>query len=192
MRVFVVEPPAPVVTWEEADRHLQLDGDVSQQALVEGFIAAATGHIDGPDGWLGRAIGVQTLEARFDLFECGRHAARLPYPPALELVSVQYRGADDVLRDGAVIDFELLGEVLVPAGMSFPWEGGSLRREAVRVRYRAGYETLPSAIRAAILLMVGDLFANRETVVTGSGAGAVSVPMSTTVEALLRPFRVFR
>lgn len=66
MRVIVVEPPKPVVTWEEADQHLKLDGDTSQKSFVEGLIAAATAHIDGPDGWLGRALGVQTLEAQVD------------------------------------------------------------------------------------------------------------------------------
>ena len=49
----------------------------------------------------------------------------------------------------------------------------------------------PEAFRArtvAILLMVGDLYRNRET--TGQGASPLgSIPMSTTVEALLAPYR---
>ncbi len=64
-----------------------------------------------------------------------------------------------------------------------------MRREAVRVRYRAGYESLPDAISVAILLMVADLYRNRMT--TQPGTQSV-VPMSTTVEALLGPFRVYR
>mgnify|MGYP003351478400 CR=1 FL=1 len=31
MRVVVITPPAPVVTWEEADQHLRLDGDDEQR-----------------------------------------------------------------------------------------------------------------------------------------------------------------
>jgi len=190
MRVFVVNPPAPVVSWEEADQHLKLSGDTSQQPEVEAMIAAATAHIDGPDGWLGRAIGVQTLEARFETRSC-RATVQLLYRPLIDLVSVQYLDNQDVLQDADPAEFELLGSELAPIGPVFPWQDGSLRREAVRVTYRAGYADLPMAIRAAILLMVGDLYAQRSTVVTGDRAAAVSVPMSTTVETLLSPFRVY-
>jgi hypothetical protein len=188
MRVVVAVPPAPVVTWEEADAHLKLDGDAAQQQLVEGLIAAATAHIDGPDGWLGRAIGVQTLEARFDKTSFGR-SLRLPYPPTGDLVSVFYLDRDEVLQQAALSEFEQLGDELVPAGAVFPWEQGSWRREAVRVRYEAGYKILPPAIRVAILLMVGDLFRNRTTVSIGLSVAAV--PMSASVESLLTPFRVY-
>lgn len=189
MRVFVVEPPAPVVTWEEADQHLKLDGDMSQQTQVKAMIAAATSHIDGPDGWLGRAIGVQTLEARFDLLSCG--SVVLPYPPVIDLVDVKYLDAQNVERPADLEDFEVLGREVVSVASDFPWLGGSMRREAGRIRYRAGYEVIPPAIRAAILLMVGDLYANRESTVSGTSAGAIAVPMSTSVEQLLAPFRVF-
>ncbi|MDO7841083.1 head-tail connector protein [Sphingomonas immobilis] len=186
MRTFVVIPPAPVVAWEEADQHLHLDGDTDQQAEVEAMIAAATGTLDGPTGWLGRALGAQTLEARLDNFGCG--SIRLPYPPMIEIVSVKYvdsAGVEQTVADG---NYELLGESLVSSyGVS--WATPRNQREAVRIRYRAGYEaTLPAQIRAAILLMVGDLYANRATAgPTQFGA----VPMSTTVENLLAPLRVW-
>ena len=71
----------------------------------------------------------------------------------------------------------------------------------MRVRYTAGYvadptanplvAAIPAPIRAALLLMTADLYSNRETVETGVRAAAVAVPMSTTVETLLSPYRVF-
>ena len=61
----------------------------------------------------------------------------------------------------------------------------------MRIQYSAGFTTVPSAIMAALLLMIGDLYSNRQTVETGVRAAAVSVPMSTTVETLLQPYRVF-
>ena len=45
MRVVVVTPPVPVVTWEEAEQHLRLDGDVEQKPMVERLIAAATAGV---------------------------------------------------------------------------------------------------------------------------------------------------
>lgn len=199
MRVSVVIAPDPVVTWEEAQAHLRLDGD-DEQELVTGLIAAATAHIDGPAGWLGRALGLQTLEMCLPSF--GMVSIGLPYPPAVDVVSVEYvDGAGDVVML-ADDDFELRGSLLRPAWpKSWPtaqWRGGD--GETVRVRYRAGYavnpdaepvvSNIPAPIRAAILLMVGDLFHSRASVATGAVMQAV--PMSTTVEVLLQPFRVYR
>ncbi len=185
MRVFVVTPPAPVVTLEEAKRHLRVDGG-DEDVLVQAYIDAATGHIDGPDGWLGRAIGKQVLEARFGS-GCGA-SVRLPYPPFIELVSVSYLDADGVEQMADLGDLEAMGSDLLPASGNWPWSAGTLRRDGVRVRYRAGYEVVPGPLRAAILLMVGDLYRNRETV-AATAMNAVS--MSTSVENLLAPFRVY-
>jgi uncharacterized phiE125 gp8 family phage protein len=185
MRVTVVAPPAPVVTWEEADQHLKLAGDTEEQAYVESLIAAATGHIDVPAGWLGRSIGLQTLEARLDAF-C---EIALPFPPVIDIVSVKYLDTDNVEQTLAPDQYELMGNRLVTA-WNVSWPSWLRRAEAVRIRYRAGYQTVPDPIRAAILLMVGDMFEFRETAQTGS-AQATAVPMSTTVANLLGPFRVW-
>ncbi|MBZ9650004.1 hypothetical protein K9B33_20935 [Sphingobium sp. 3R8] len=188
MRVTVITPPEPVVTPQEAAVHLRLGDSFDERSYLEDIIAAATQHIDGPAGWLGRAIGVQTLETYLPSF--GVTSIVLPYPPAIEIVSIDY-----VDNSGAAItldpaDYELR-TLLRPAWpKSWPsaqWQGCD--GETVRIRYRAGYETIPAPIRAAILLMVGDLFEFRETV--QSGGSVVSIPMSTTVENLLSPFRVW-
>lgn len=191
MRVFVVSPPEPVISLDEAKLHLRVDGP-DEDALITAYVAAATGHIDGPDGWLGRAIGEQTLEVRFSLLSrpaCNVWAIRLPFGPVIDLVAVRYLDSQGDVLEAELDDFVLYGDEVEPAGSSYPWEGGSMQREAGRIQYRAGYAALPPAIRAAILLMTGDLYANRETASTGAGPSAIS--MSTTVENLLAPFRVY-
>jgi len=185
MRVVVVAPPDPVVTWEEADAHLRLGGDTSQQPQVEAMVAAATQHLDAPDGWLGRALGRQALEARLDRF--GGCPIALAYPPIVSIESVTYldgTGAEQVC-DADV--YELRGAVLGTAwGKSWPSTG--CHPEAVRIRYVAGYETLPAPIGAAILIMTADLYAGRDEFLAGALA---TVPMSITVERLLAPYRIW-
>jgi hypothetical protein len=56
------------------------------------------------------------------------------------------------------------------------------------VRYRAGYDPVPAAIISAVLLMVGDLYANRETASEGLKS---EIQMSATVQNLLAPYRVY-
>ncbi len=200
MRVAVVIPPLPVVTWEEAKAHLKLDDD-SEKALVEGMIDAATQHIDGPDGWLGRALGLQTLEMFLPSF--GVTSIAVPVPPAVDVVSVEYVDAAGETAMLDVDDYELTGNLLRPAWTrSWPtaqWRGCD--GEPVRIRYRAGYAVnpdsdpvvpnIPAPIRAAILLMVGDLHRFRGTA-SDMNINATAIPMSLTVQSLLQPYRVYR
>lgn len=188
MRVVVVTPPEPVISFEEAAQHLKLGGNQAERALVEGMIAAATATIDGPDGWLGRSLGAQTIQARLDAFHGSE--IRLPYGPVLDLVSVEYLNASDEPVQADPDDFDLLGDVIVPFGSEWPWAGCSTRREAIRIEYLAGYEdAIPPAARAALLLMIGDLYRNRDTTAVVQMS---KVPMSTSVESLLEPLRVYR
>jgi uncharacterized phiE125 gp8 family phage protein len=178
MRVVVVEAPAPVVTWEMAEQHLKLDGDDTQKDYVEGLIAAATGLLDGPEGWLGRAIGMQTLEAY--LPTPLRHAVvQLPYRPIVDLVQVETQAgaAWEAMEpaayslDGIAVSFRYRSTTLTAAA-----PGG------LRIRYRAGYEDVPAPIRAAILMMTSELYRNR-----GSGEASFGA-----AEMLLSSFRVYR
>lgn len=186
MRVVVVTPPDPadVVSLEEAKLHLHVTHN-DEDSLIPIYIAAALAHIDGPEGWLGRCIGVQTLEARLDGF-CSN--IRLPYPEVTTVLSVKYLDASGLEQTLPATDYETFGSVITPA-YGKAWPSARSSREAVRIQYEAGYETVPEAIRAAILLMVGDLHANRETAAVGLSAN--TIPMSTTVENLLAPYRVY-
>lgn len=199
MRTLVVTPPDPVITWAEAKAHLRLDGD-GEQAIVMAMVEAATAHIDGPRGWLGRALGLQTLEIGLPSFGCV--SIGLPFPPAVDIVSIEYVDANGDLTVLDEDQVELRGNLLRPAWpASWPtaaWRDGD---ETVRIRYRAGYavnpdadpvvSNIPAPIKAAILLMLGDLHRFRGTASDMNITGA-AIPMSVTVESLLQPFRVYR
>ncbi len=194
MRVVVITPPEPVVTIDEAKRHLKQDSD-DDADLIKSYVAAATQHLDGPDGYLNRAIGVQTLEARADVF-CD--AMVLPYPPLIDIVSVKYLDGEGTEITLLPSFYETRG-TLIGSAFGKRWPSVAAHPESVRIQYRAGYlprtvsdaqvATVPEPIKAAILLMTGDLYRNRSTV---TDKAAQAVPMSTTVETLLDPFRIYR
>ena len=181
MRVTVILPPEPVIDLDEAKDHLRVSGN-EEDAVIEGMVAAAFGAIDGPYGWLGRAIGVQTLEAIAGADEVrGLSAAYgfdLPCPPVIAVDTIE------VLSDAgwSMVDqasYQLQGERVVWVAGFLP-SADRMAGDSLRVRYRAGYAALPAPIRSAILLMVTDLYERR----SGNGSAAA--------EALLRPYRVFR
>lgn len=188
MAVRVITPPAALVSLTLAKQHLKIEHSESD-ALIQARIDAASAAIDGPGGWLDRAVGTQTLEwsgAHCDFAELDRII--LPYPPILTVSSVKYDDTDDAEQTyaGASYRTTILGEVELIDGYS--WPTTRVGSDALRIRYTAGYATVPPPIVAAVLLMVGDMTRFAET---ATETTATSVPMSTTVESLLRPYKVW-
>lgn len=186
MSIVVITPPAAVVTLEEAKAQLRVDfGD--DDALITSLIAAVQGNIDGPDGWLGRAIGVQTLEMRLSSF-CGRDGSsciQLRCPPVTAPVSVKYIDADGVEKTADSDQYRLVGDDMIAPAYNVSWPSARRDHESVRIRYTAGYASVPPPIKAAILLHVGHLYANREAVSLENFV--TELPLG--VQWLLSPFR---
>lgn len=193
MKVTVITPPAPIVSWAEVKAQGRIDSD-AEKSLVESYIAAATAWFDGPAGWLARCLGEQVVEVT----DCAFGNNALPLQPAVEILSIKYLDAAGVEQTMPEESYRLLANGSVyaqkwPVVGSFP--------DAVRVRYRAGYpdivtpaegsnpevrtSTVPAPLRQAILMLAAHWFKNRETVVTGTIA--TSLPFA--VEALASPYR---
>lgn len=185
MQVRVITGPARPLTVEETKLHLRVDSD-DENTLIEALIDAATAHLGGPGGWLGLAIGAQTLEATDWSFGClSTHTPLLlPYAPIAAPITVKYLDTDGAEQTLAGASYSVyLDEGLILAdGVSLP--SLSWRGDAVRIRYAAG-AALSTALRQAMLLLIGHWYETREAVNVGNIVNAL--PFS--VEALLSPLR---
>jgi uncharacterized phiE125 gp8 family phage protein len=198
MFVRVITPPAPVVSWAEARKHLRLDNDEDHE-YVEGLIAAATDWIDGPAGWLGRAIGEQTLE----LVDCAFGYGRLPYPPLVSVESITYLGSDGVDHVLPADDYRQLPNGGIAPLLGAHWPSVATSSEAVRIVYVAGYpdrvvppteegatatrvSTVPAPIKLAVKQLVAHWYLNREA---ASATKTEDIPFG--VEAQLSPYRIW-
>lgn len=185
--VAVIDPPLKVVDLETAKAHLRVDFD-DDDALIQGYVEAATGMLDGPDGWLGRSLGAQTLRLTLRGFPVGPFV--LPLAPVTDVLSVKYQDAfsGELTIDPALYALSAAGALELAYGAQWP----TLVDPAapVIVEYQAGYETLPPRIRSAILIMTADLYANRET--GGVGSVSFAYKMPTSVEGLVENYRVWR
>lgn len=184
--VRVTAPATLPVTLAEAKAHLRVEhGD--EDVLIQAFIAAATERLDGWAGVLGRCLMLQTWRQDFDGFA---PMLRLPLHPVAAVSQVAYVDTASANQIAASSLYDLLRDdagdyVALKPGQSWPATG--VVNVPVSITFTAGEAAAPAPIRAAILLMVGDLYANRETAVVGVSASAV--PMSVTVEHLLAPYR---
>ncbi len=201
MSVVVVDPPVDaVVSLDEAKAHMRVDHD-DDDDYIESLVAVATATIDGPNGWLGRCLVEQTLEWRGQGF--GPFDGRLPYPPVSEIESVKYddgAGTEQTVPD---TDYRLVGQPNQPRlvlAYGASWPSARCQDESVRIRYTAGWPvetegegedavttwTGPAPIKHAILMMVSELYENREV---ATDAPRTELPFAVT--ALLSTFRVF-
>lgn len=154
-RFVIVEPPEPLLSAEEARAGMPALAALDD-GVLEGLIAAATAELDGPSGWLGRSLGLQVVEWQIDAFPCGLLPLALPLAPIVEILAVDYDDTDGVevaLDPGA---YRLRAGQLLPLG---GWPSAASQRGSVRIRYSAGYETVPAPILVAIKLRAGELAA---------------------------------
>lgn len=185
----VITDPEEIITVAQAAEFMRVDFPDDEQAVIEALITAARQWCE---DYLGRAIGVQTLELTIQSFpERGRQAIilRAPLIEVVELTYLDLNGEEQTLVEGT--DYRVAvnaepGEV-TPIGT---WPVSLGTADSVRVQYQAGYYangspiTVPKAIRTAILMQVADLYNNRE--------GQVERPLSAnpTLERLLSMYRL--
>jgi uncharacterized phiE125 gp8 family phage protein len=189
LRPALVTPPAATpVSLAEAKAHLRKD-DTDEDTLIEGLIAAATAHLDGSTGILGRCLVTQTWRQDLDQWPCDG-TIRLPLLPA-QSATVQYVAADGTPTALPTNDFQLVADARgasVRRVDGATWPNLACRPDAVRVTFIAGYgaaAAVPMAIKQAMLLLVGHWFENREAVQIGQAPS--ELPLA--VDALIRPYR---
>lgn len=176
-----------------AKQHVRVTGSARDDILTL-YLAAAT---DAMERFLGRSLIDQTWDLFLDEFPEADQAIELLRPPLIELEGVFYTDSAGAEQEMDAADYVVDASAAVPKvtllGSSWPTPRGSA--VAVRARYRAGYldqgvspavANVPAAIKAGILLFVGDLYANPETYVIGE----TSVELPGFIERMVRPYRV--
>lgn len=153
-----------LVTLDEARTHCR--ADAADDAYLTEIVEAASLHAE---AFLNRRVFVDSAALQ---------AAVGAVPAELEAAAVAY--------EAAVVAAEAMESESRDAHLAYAESALLEARERARATY-AGV-VVNQAIRAAVLLIVGHLYRNREDVVTGSGAAAAKLPMGA--EALLWPWRV--
>lgn len=187
--VLTTPPALSPVSLAEAKAHLRVDSN-DEDTLIQTLIDAATAHFDGWSGTLGRCLINQVWTVGLDGWPASG-CVRLPFP-GVSAVTVKYWDASNAEQSVSGEDVSIYADergavVRFSDGFSYPALYDDMANPvqiAATAGYGAGSSDVPASIRAAILLVVGHLYQNREAVTTGA---AMQLPLG--VQALVAPYR---
>ncbi|GGA63852.1 head-tail connector protein [Pelagibacterium lentulum] len=190
--VQVTAPANMPVSLPEAKKQCRLDDDVDDEDdLIEMYIAAATGLLDGYNGILGRCLIEQEWRQDFDRF-C--RTMRLPLLPS-GIVSITWRDRAGQISTIGSANYRLLtdalgGYVQFRNDYAFPTDLNP--HAAISITFKAGYgpdpTDIPGPIRQAIRMTVAHWNANRE----GVNVGNITTELPLGVEFSLSPYKTAR
>ncbi len=189
---LVTEAAELPVTLAEAKEHLRVDSS-DEDTLITSLIYAATDFVSGRNGYTGRALLPQTWDAYFSKFD----DIELPLPPCISVASITYKDTDSASQTLATSVYTVntaRQPALVTLKPIQTWPATDESWDAVKIRFTCGYaggsparEAVPYSIKAAIKLVIGDLYQNREG---GNLVNGAKYEINPTVKALLNPYRV--
>lgn len=184
---LITGPAVEPVTVTEAKAHLRVDF-ADDDTYIETLITAARMWVE---EFTRRALVTQTWELVGDGWPAGDRIA-LPLGRLQSVTSITGTDEDGtatvVSSSSYVVDANgEPGRVVLKS--SSAWPSTTVKPGGFAVRFVAGYglaAAVPGPVKAAILLLVGHLYENREDVVVG--LMATQVPMGA--RALLWPYRI--
>jgi len=200
MTLTLTTPAAALaLDWvREVAGHLRLDTDDERERVEDVLIPAATEMAQAETE---RQLINATWTLYLDAFPPDGDRIELPKPPLSSVTSIKYYDPAGTLQTWtAVGNYTVVAPsgpqaesgYIVPAfGIIYPPTQSV--QDAVAIEFIAGYgatyASVPGAIRAAMLLLVGEQFERREEGIAGAGVMIVEVPLAA--RRLLWPFRVW-
>lgn len=194
MKVYNVKEsstPAEVVTVAEAKLHCRVDAS-TEDAIFTRLLGVARRQCEQISGY---AFTTRSLVSKLDEWPCD-DCLELLYPPLQSVTSIVYvtdeGGSHTFDSTNYVVDIHNTpGRIVLKANASWPSEtlqvGG-----AITITFVAGFgaaNVVPDQYKQAMLLLVGHLFENRESVVVQQGVSLVQIPQA--VEWLLMTDRAY-
>lgn len=191
--VLVTAPTIAPVTLTEVKAQLDVSY-TDKDTMITGLIAAATAHLDGWTGILGRCLCEQTWRQDYDDF---RWCMRLPLFPVISITSVKYTDTAGVEQTINSANYTLKNDDLgayVEFISTYSFPALNAENAAVRIVYLAGYadiagtpktSSVPDAIKQAMFLLIRHWFDNPSAV----NVGNIATALPHSIDALFSPYR---
>lgn len=169
------------VSLADAKAHLRVTAS-TEDARITSYVLAA---LEAAENHINRAFAEAEFSILYDgALPTGETPLALPLPDIQSVAQVTYRDADDALQVLASSAYALDAkrQLLRPTG---EWPAGSELTVEVVAGWSSSPVTAPPAFCQAVLLLVGDMYRNREAQVPAQTA----LRENPAVWALLQPYR---
>ena len=176
------------ISLAEAKAHCIVEHSLDDGYLI-GLIQAATAATE---DYTRTVVTQRAISKTFDAFDNFR--LKGPFRSVTSLTYIDDNGVSQVVSPSVYQNCGVWTSTndaktpYITLAYNQDWPSARVQAEAVTVNYVAGYSQneIPEALRHAILLMVGNLYSNREPIVIGASVQALGM----SYEWLLAPFRV--
>ena len=200
MALSLVTAPTiePVTLSEAKDACVISADDGTRDSLITALITAARVHVETKTH---RALLTQTWDWRLQDFWQG-WATEVPKSPLQSVTSISYYdtagtlttwGASNYVVTADAGDQALPGTIALASGVSWPSVQSS-RINAVTVRFVAGYGAtaalVPAGLRNAMLVLIAEMFAQRQITVTGRITSAAQFSFDNLIGPYALPVAV--
>ena len=185
--VLETPPVETPITLADVKNHCRVDDSGDDDMLLTGLILAATSHLDGWVGVLGRCLVTQDWKREFDCWA----VFELPLEPVQSITSITYFDSAGVVQtvDASVYELQVRAtRSVVGCRANQSWPRADFAKGPVTVVWRAGYGgriDVPYAIKQAMLLLIGHWYEHREAAIVGT----IAAELPIAVAALIAPFR---
>jgi len=176
------------VTLAEVQQHLRLGTlDTAEQAEINTMIDAATEHAE---AFCNRGFRSGTKTEQYDAFPSSESQPFVLFADAQSVSTVSYYDTENVQQTYGTTRLINRGgrSYVYPAfGAEWPTDSNELPYNITVTFVDVDEASVPASVKQAIMLLIGDMYENRENSVTGQGV--THVKMTLTAERLLTPFK---
>jgi len=192
-KIIIAATTEPILLAEARD-HLRIEAFGSPEAhpddaKIELLISSAR---EWCEQYTGRALAQQTIEVAYDNFP--ENGIELPLTPVISITSIKYidpQGIENTLANTvyALDDYSQPNWIVLQANQIWPTTNGVANNVKIRLTVGNTTSNIPKAIKSAMLLLVGNLYENRqEDIAATSRVTFNSLPLG--VYNLLQPYRL--
>lgn len=176
-----------MITLALAKKQVNAEEHDLDDTLIQGFIDAAYQYAENKTG---TCFKPREITIVLDSLPSGSEKLTLDYTPVREVTGFTYVDPTGQTQDIATAELRLDTRPLYPTlapKFGSQWPALIAEPESVSIALSVGYEETPADAQAAMLLLIGHLYANREA----TAAVALSaVPLG--VDMLLAPYTIAR
>ena len=175
--VLVTKPVVLPVLLYDIKSHLVVDHD-EDDFLIDGYIQAAVSQVE---NILNRKLITQTWKALYESWP-DKHFS-IPFGELQSITSVKYK--DTAAVELTLAATEYISDIdsdpgRVVLGYNKLWPTTELYpSNPITIQFVCGYggiDDVPYPIKSAIMLLVGDFYAHRESIIAGSGQMVSEIP----------------